>query len=108
MFRIASHRCARIHQEFFNQLMGPILGTIPSEAYVRSETPRCPGDWMDTAESQALLRYQRRGIAELRADILRNLAVLAPLLRSIRPLMNWFMLRKSPYLEQNRRADQLR
>ena len=34
----------------------------------------------------------------------KDLGVLAPLIRLLRPLATWFVLRGSPYLEENRRA----
>ena len=77
---------------------------MPAEAFVRSEIPRFFGDWVDTEESQRLLQYQQRGLAELKADMRRDLGVLAPLVRLLRPVATWFVLRGSPYLAENRRA----
>jgi hypothetical protein len=59
---------------------------------------------MDTEESQRLLQYQKRGLSELKADMRENLGVVAPLLRLLRPVVTWFLLRGSPYLDENRRA----
>ena len=85
--------------------MGSIgLGPIPAEAFVRTAVPRFLGDWLDTEESQRLLQYQKRGLAELKADMRKELGVVAPLVRLLRPVATWFMLRSSPYLEENRRA----
>jgi hypothetical protein len=80
------------------------IGAMPAEAFVRSRIPRFLGDWVDTEESQRLLRYQQRGLAELKADMRRDLGVLAPLVRLLRPVATWFVLRGSPYLAENRRA----
>jgi nucleoside-diphosphate-sugar epimerase len=97
--------CQRIHGELFNELMGAIgIGPIPAEAFVRTEVPRFPGDWLDTEESQRLLRYQKRGLVELTADMRRDLGVVAPLIRLLRPVVTWFVVRSSPYLSENRRA----
>jgi nucleoside-diphosphate-sugar epimerase len=98
-------RCQMSHREFSNELMRAIgIGAMPAEAFVRSEIPRFLGDWVDTEESQRLLRYQQRGLAELKADMRRDLGVLAPLVRLLRPVATWFVLRGSPYLAENRRA----
>jgi hypothetical protein len=59
---------------------------------------------LDTEESQRLLQYQKRGLPELKADMRKDLGVVAPLIRLLRPVATWFMLRSSPYLEENRRA----
>ena len=34
----------------------------------------------------------------------QDLGAIAPLIRLLRPLVTWGLLRRSPYLEQNRRA----
>jgi nucleoside-diphosphate-sugar epimerase len=98
-------KCQMLHGEFFNDLMGSIgIGPIPAEAFVRTGVPRFPGDWLDTEESQRLLQYQKRGLSELAADMRRDLGAVAPLIRLLRPVVTWFMLRNSPYLEQSRRS----
>ena len=97
-------KCRLTHGEFFNDLMGSIgIGPIPAEAFVRTAVPRFQGDWLDTEESQRLLQYQKRGVPELKADMRQDLGVVAPLIRLLRPLATWFLVRSSPYLEENRR-----
>ena len=44
------------------------------------------------------------GLAELSADMRRDLGFIAPLIRPLRPLVTWFLLRSSPYLKGNRPA----
>ena len=63
---------------------------------MRTAVPRFLGDWLDTEESQRLLQYQKRGLGELKADMRRNLGIVAPLLRLLRPVATWFMMRSSP------------
>ena len=75
------------HREFSNELMRAIgIGAMPAEAFVRSRISHFLGDWVDTEESQWLPQYQRRGLAELKTDMRRDLGVLAPLVRLLRPL----------------------
>jgi nucleoside-diphosphate-sugar epimerase len=98
-------KCQMLHGEFFDDLMGSIgIGPIPAEAFVRTPVPRFMGDWLDTDESQRLLKYQERGLSELTADMRRDLGVVAPLIRLLRPLVTWYLIRSSPYLEGNRRS----
>ncbi len=98
-------KCQLRHADFFNELMGGIgIGPLPAEAFIRREFPRFMGDWVDTQESQRLLRYQERGLEELKEDMRSDLGLLVPLIRLFRPLVNGFMLRASPYLQENRRA----
>lgn len=97
--------CQRTHFEFSNEIMGGIgIGPLPAEAFVRTEVPRLFGDWVDTEESERLLHYQKRGIRELTADMRKDLGAAAPLIRLLRPVVTWFLVRGSPYLEENRRA----
>jgi nucleoside-diphosphate-sugar epimerase len=98
-------KCQMINSEFTNDLMSVIgIGFIPDEAFVRTDVPRYSGDWVDTAESQRLLQYQKRGLDELKADMKKNLGVIAPVIRLLRPVVTWGLLRSSPYLKENRRA----
>lgn len=97
-------RCRMKNLEFVNRLMGAIgIGTIPAEAFVRTDLPHFSGDWVDTEESQRLLQYQKRGMDELAADMRKGLGVFALLIRLFRPLATWGLLRSSPYLKENRR-----
>ena len=97
-------RCRTTHRAFCNEMLGAIgIGPLPVEAFVRTEVRRFYGDWSDTAESQSLLRYQERGLNELTSDMRRELGSLAPLIRLLRPLATWYVIRSSPYLRENQR-----
>ena len=100
-------KCQLLHAAFFDELMGAIgIGPIPAEAFVRDRSPRrFMGDWLDTEESERLLQYQQRGMNELKADMRKDLGVLVPLIRLLRPLVTGFLLRGSPYLKENRRRE---
>jgi nucleoside-diphosphate-sugar epimerase len=98
-------KCRMTHHVFCNEMMSAIgIGPLPAEAFVRTEVRRFFGDWMDTEESQRLLRYQRRGLGELKADMRRDLGAIAPLIRLLRPVITRFVVRSSPYLRENRRV----
>jgi nucleoside-diphosphate-sugar epimerase len=98
-------KCRMRNLQFTNELMNAIgIGPLPAEAFVRTEVPRFSGDWVDTEESQRLLHYQTRGFDALKADMRRNLGLIAPLIRLLRPVVTWGLLRRSPYLRQNRRT----
>jgi len=101
--------CRLTNHELLNEVMSAIgIGCIPTEAFRRSDTPRFYGDWVDTEESQRLFQYQRRGLGELKAEMVEGLGVVAPLIRLFRPVATWYLLGMSPYLQQNRRADRSR
>ena len=95
--------CQMITAPFYNRLMDGIgIGPIPPEVFVRADPPRFTGDWMDTEESQQLLRYQTRGLEELKTDMRKGLGVFAPIVRLLRPIVTYFYVRSSPYLKENR------
>jgi nucleoside-diphosphate-sugar epimerase len=97
-------KCRTTHRAFCNELMSAMgIGALPAEAFVRTEVRRFFGDWLDTEESQRLLRYQQRGLREIKADMRRDLGALVPLIRLLRPLVTWYIIRRSPYLKENRR-----
>jgi len=95
-------KCRTTHRAFCNEMMNAVgIGTLPTEAFVRTEIRRFFGDWLDTEESQRLLHYQKRGLSELKADMRKDLGALAPLIRLLRPLITPFVVRSSPYLKAN-------
>jgi nucleoside-diphosphate-sugar epimerase len=97
-------KCRTTHREFCNELMSAMgIGALPAEAFVRTEVRRFFGDWLDTEESERLLRYQKRGLSDLKADMGRDLGAIVPLIRLLRPVVTWYVTRSSPYLKENRR-----
>ena len=97
-------QCRTTHQAFCNEMLSAIgMGSLPAEAFVRTEVRRFYGDWVDTEESQRLLQYQKRGLREQKADMSKNFGAILPLIRLLRPLATWYVTRSSPYLKENRR-----
>lgn len=98
-------RCQTTHRAFCNELMNAMgIGSIPAEAFLARQPPRFFGDWADTEESQRLLRYQTRGLGDVKADMQKDLGWIAPLIRGLQPVVTWFVVRSSPHLQANRRA----
>jgi nucleoside-diphosphate-sugar epimerase len=103
LFIGGGEKCRTIHRAFCNELMNAMgIGALPAEAFVRTRVRRFFGDWLDTEESERLLHYQTRGLSELKADMRQDLGAIVPLIRLLRPLVTWFVLRASPYLKENR------
>ncbi|OBJ59328.1 NAD-dependent epimerase/dehydratase family protein [Mycobacterium asiaticum] len=97
--------CRTTYYEFTNTLMGAIgIGPVPADAYVQTTPPRFFGDWVDTEESQRLLQYQSRGLEDQLRDMRREFGMLVPLIRLVRPLATWFVVRSSAYRKENRAA----
>ncbi len=84
--------CQRTYRRFYEEIFGAVgLGPFPDEAY--SEKPFI-GDWLDTAESEALLKFQRRTIANwVETQRVRGPTRWAT--RLLRPLIQRWMLRYS-------------
>jgi UDP-glucose 4-epimerase len=57
-------------------------------------------DWLDTIESQRLLRYQRHDLHDYARAMRRQLGPAWMLARAFRPLVQRWLLSKSPYLPQ--------
>jgi UDP-glucose 4-epimerase len=91
--------------DFINNLMGAIgIGPIPVDAFLSATPPRFFGDWVDTEESQFLLQYQKRGLNEQLDDMRREFGILLPVIRLVRPIATRFVIHKSAYVKENRRA----
>jgi hypothetical protein len=74
--------------------MGP--RPLPREAF-RPGPRFFFGDWLDTRESQALLQFQRHGLADFQAWLRRRSGWRRPLLKLVAPLARRAILRESPY-----------
>lgn len=73
------------------------VGMLPAEAFARAPFYT---DWLDTAESQRLLRYQRYGLDDYARELRRKLGVRWVLARIFRPLVQRWLLAQSPYWRQ--------
>lgn len=71
------------------------VGMLPPEAF--SDTPFAT-DWLDTEESQRLLGYQQRTLADYVRDMRAMLGYKLRFIRMFRPLVRRWLLRQSPYL----------
>jgi nucleoside-diphosphate-sugar epimerase len=75
------------------------VGRFPREAY---GTGAYYCDWLDTDESQAILRYQRYRFADLVEQLRQSSPYARPLVRALSPLIRWFLLRYSDAWQERR------
>lgn len=75
-------------------LEGMGLGMLPETAF--GHTP-FPTDWLDTQESQLILRYQRHTLEDYVKDMQARLGARVFLIRAFRPLVRALLLSQSPY-----------
>ena len=69
---------------------------LPDEAF--GTTPFAT-DWMDTAESQRLLSYQRYSLAEFTRELRSRLGIKRLAVRLFRPAVRLWLLKQSPFSE---------
>ncbi len=87
-------------QLYFRDFAGGLMeamgiGRLPDSAF--AATACAFSDWMDTGESQRLLRYQRHSFQDFTSEIASSLGPLRIAFRLLSPLIRWWMLRQSPY-----------
>jgi nucleoside-diphosphate-sugar epimerase len=88
-------RCQYLYQEITEKVLDGLgVGTLPEEAF--TSTP-FPTDWVDTAESQRLLQYQRHTLDDYVQDMKAALGFRRHLARAFRPLVRYFLLKQSPH-----------
>lgn len=89
-------RCQYTYREIVQQVLEAMgVGMLPKEAF--SSTPFCT-DWMDTAESQRLLQYQRHDLGDYIEEMVALAGFKRHLIRLFRPIARQWLLMKSPYL----------
>ncbi|MCX7681410.1 MAG: SDR family NAD(P)-dependent oxidoreductase [Anaerolineae bacterium] len=89
---------------YYREIVGCVLeaagvGMLPEEAF--GTTPFAT-DWMDTTESQRLLRYQQRDLSDYAREMATLMGYRRHLVRALRPFIRARLLRKSPYFQANR------
>jgi len=87
--------CQFYYRDLVEQVLDATgVGMLPAEAF--ATTPYSV-DWLDTTESQRLLRYQQRTLADYLHDLRRALGYRLGLIGAFRPLARHLLLRQSPY-----------
>lgn len=94
-----------VHQ-LFNAMVGSIgLKPLPRTAFQIKEPIDFHGDWMDTEESQRLLKFQRHSVHQLHQDFWNSLGLARHallLLKPISPLVSWAIAKSSPYYRKQK------
>ncbi len=90
------HNSQMYFRDFVGGMMNAMgIGRLPDSAFA---TAACAfSDWIDTAESQRLLHYQRHSFDGFTKEIAASLGPTRPALRLLSPLIRWWMLNQSPY-----------
>lgn len=87
---------------YMENILGAVgVGMLPEEAYLQADPERDESwfyvDWMDTAEGEALLQYQRHEPEDYFRALAKQMGILRPLARLASPLVRRKMARLSPF-----------
>jgi nucleoside-diphosphate-sugar epimerase len=88
-------RCQLTYRAYLGAFLDAMgIGALPDEAF--GHEPYCT-DWLDTDESERLLRYQRRSFDDIVRETAALLGWRAPLARALRPIVRRAILAMSPF-----------
>ena len=93
-------RCQMLQKDFIIRVLDEVgLGMFPEQAF--SSKPFYT-DWMDTSESQHLLKYQEKDLDDFLVEIRRILGIRRYLVKAVKPIIKYWILKKSPYFPEKR------
>lgn len=93
-------RCQLYQRELVNSVLDAIgVGMLPDAAFT---TEPYPTDWLDTTDSQRVLKFQRRTLQDYIQDVTTLLGYRRYIIRLFRPIIRFWLLCKSD--EWSRRA----
>lgn len=86
--------CQLYQRDLVCQVLETIgVGMLPEEAFTRVPFPT---DWLDTEESQRVLRFQQHTLQDYLDDLREALGWRIPLIKLMRPLIRRWLLGRSP------------
>jgi nucleoside-diphosphate-sugar epimerase len=96
-------RCQYTYREIVQPILEAMgVGPLPEEAFGSTQFPT---DWMDTSESQRILQYQRHDLNDYIKEMVALMGFRCRLIRLFRPVVRRWLLAKSPFLRDAKRAD---
>lgn len=101
LFVGGGEKCRASAIEFYNKVFTAMgLGPIVTAQVLRPGPAYFFGDWLDTAESQALLRFQRHSLEDILNELKTNIGWKRWLLWMGRPVVRQMLKRGSPHLQK--------
>ena len=95
--------CQVTYRDFLEGMLHAMgVGPLPDEAF---NSVAWPCDWIDSSDAQLLLDYQRHSFDDIMEEVRHQTRVVRPLIRVVRPIARWFILRGSPYLRESHSFD---
>jgi len=99
-------RCWHYYREVAERILNAMgVGKLPEEVF---DSMPFAVDWLDTTESQRLLKYQRHDLGDYIREMVAQLGYRRYLIRMFRPIVRWWLLRKSPYFRGSRASGGIR
>jgi hypothetical protein len=93
-------RCQFYFREMAAQILETMgIGMLPEDAFTKESFAT---DWLDTAESQRILQYQRNSFGDYVQELASMMGYRRFLVRLVRPIVRRWVLSKSPYLKSQR------
>jgi nucleoside-diphosphate-sugar epimerase len=87
--------CQILYRDYLGRMLEMMgVGMLPERAF--GSDPYST-DWLDTEESQRLLRYQRHTFDDIMQQLTRIVGYKRRLTALVRPLARWWILRMSPF-----------
>jgi nucleoside-diphosphate-sugar epimerase len=91
-------RCQYVYREIMDKVLDGLgIGPLPDVAFTSIPFPT---DWLDTAESQELLSYQRHTLDDYVQDMKSMMGFRRYLIRAFRPVVRYVLLSQSPYYRE--------
>ncbi len=88
-------RCQMRYRDYVGRMLEMMgVGMLPERAF---GTEPYYTDWLDTAESQRLLNYQRHSFDDVMQQLARVVGYKRQLVALARPAVRWYLLRMSPF-----------
>jgi nucleoside-diphosphate-sugar epimerase len=95
-------RCQYTYREIVQGILEAMeVGMLPEEAFGSEPFPT---DWVDSTESQRLLRYQQRDLKDYIAEMVERAGYRRHLIRWSRPLVRCWLLMRSPSYRRSKFA----
>ena len=89
-------RCQLEYRDLINRSLEAMgIGSLPDSVF--SQIPLQGGAWMDTTESQKLLKYQRCTYDQHCNEIIESIGIRRNFMQLLSPAIRWYLKRMSPF-----------
>jgi hypothetical protein len=83
-----------LYKDFVKEILEAIgIGMFPEELFTKNYFAV---DFLDTEESEKLLKYQKRGLKDYIEDVKKELGLKIYLIKIFKPFIRWYIMLKSP------------